>query len=94
MDRVFRPLPGMEAQDRSMTNLSSPNARYRKGCAMAAHDRLPPELRAWLIHAALPWSAKSALRLWTRALRTTGCPNAARAKLNAAEARTLSEKRA
>lgn len=36
MDRVFRPLPGMEAQGRRMTNLSSPRARARKGCAMAA----------------------------------------------------------
>ncbi len=69
-----------------MTNLSSPRARTRKGCAMAAHDRLPVELRRWLIHATLPWSAKSALRLWTRALRKTGCPIAARARLSAAEA--------
>lgn len=60
---------------------------------MAAHDRLPPDLRAWLIHAALPWSAKSALRLWTRAIRTTGCPIAARAKLVAAEAQTLVRER-
>ena len=72
-----------------MTNLSSPRARRRKGCAMAAYDRLPPELRAWLIHATLPWSAKSALRLWTRALRSTGCPIAARARLSAAEAHSL-----
>ena len=72
-----------------MTNLSSPRARYRKGCAMAAHDRLPSELRNWLIHATLPWSAKSALRLWTLALRKTGCPIAARARLSAAEAQTL-----
>ena len=77
-----------------MTNLSSPRARYRPGNAMAAHDRLPPELRAWLIHAILPWSASSALRLWTRALRATGCPNAARAKLEAAEALTLDRNRA
>lgn len=84
----------MEAQGRRMTgNLSSRRARYRKGCAMAAHDRLPPDLRAWLIHAALPWSAKSALRLWTRALRATGCPSAATAKLTAAEAQTLVRER-
>lgn len=70
-------------------NLSSRRVRYRKGCAMAAHDRLPIDLRAWLIHAALPWSAASALRLWTRALQSTGCPTAAREKLTIAEARTL-----
>ena len=61
---------------------------------MAAHDRLPAELRSWLIHASLPWSASSALRLWTSALRKTGCPDAARAKLAAAEARTLARERA
>lgn len=72
-----------------MTNLSSPRARYRKGCAMAAHDRLPPDLRAWLIHAALPWSAASALHLWTRTLHKTGCPIAARARLSAAEMHSL-----
>ena len=76
-----------------MTNLSSPRARTRRGCAMAAHDRLPPELRAWLIHATLPWSAKSALRLWTRALRKTGCPVAAQATLTAAEAHSLALER-
>jgi hypothetical protein len=38
---------------------------------MAAFDALPPALRQWLAHAALPWSAASCLRLW-RKLRAQG----------------------
>jgi hypothetical protein len=56
---------------------------------MAAYDRLPPDLRAWLAQAALPWAAPSTLRLWRRALRETGCPKAAQARLSRAEAHTL-----
>lgn len=70
-------------------NLSAPRTRWRKVNPMAAHDRLPPDLRAWAAAAALPWSATSLLRLWQRALRETGCPKAARERLNRAEARTL-----
>lgn len=36
---------------------------------MAAYDRLPPALRAWLADAALPWSPASARRAWKRAMR-------------------------
>lgn len=46
--------------------------RVRQGDPMAAYDRLPPALRAWLAQAALPWSAPSALRLWQRFLHATG----------------------
>jgi hypothetical protein len=35
---------------------------------MAAYDRLPPDLRAWLAQAKLPWSPTSAQRAWRRAL--------------------------
>lgn len=49
-------------------NCHSPRAGWQPGNAMAAHDRLPPELRAFMIHADLPWSARSALALWRRAL--------------------------
>jgi Family of unknown function (DUF6525) len=72
-----------------MGNLSSSRARWRAGNAMAAHDRLPPDLRRWMIHAALPWSAESALRLWTKTLSETGCKEAALARLEAAERQTL-----
>lgn len=70
-------------------NLASPRARWRHGNPMAAHDRLPPALRRWLIHAALPWSADSALRLWRRA-RAAGLTEAeAVERLARAERATL-----
>jgi Family of unknown function (DUF6525) len=72
-------------------NLASPRARWRKTNPMAAYDRLPPDLRVWLAGAALPWSAASVLRLWQRALRETGCPQAAKARLARAEVQTLAK---
>lgn len=39
---------------------------------MDQYDRLPVDLRNWLAGAALPWSARSVLRLWTRLYRETG----------------------
>jgi Family of unknown function (DUF6525) len=77
-----------------MTNLASPRARWRPTNPMAAHDRLPRDLRLWLAEAALPWSADSALRLWQRALSETGCTEAARARLARAEAKTLAREAA
>ena len=70
-------------------NLATRLPRRRVAAPMCAFDRLPPELRAWLHEAALPWSAQSALRLWRRALAGTGDLAAARARLDAAEARLL-----
>lgn len=70
-------------------NLATSRARRRGADPMAQHDRLPTELRHWLAQAALPWSAPSALKIWRRALQDTGCPKAARARLEAAEAATL-----
>lgn len=57
---------------------------------MAQHDRLPRDLRLWLAQAALPWSAQSALKLWTRSLRATGGDvAAASACLSRVEARLI-----
>jgi Family of unknown function (DUF6525) len=75
-------------------NLSSPNARASNGCPMAAYDRLPPELRAWLAAAALPWSIKSVRKIWRQALHRSGDRNAALARLAAAEAATLAQESA
>jgi hypothetical protein len=61
---------------------------------MSAYDRLPPDLRTWLAEAALPWSAASVLRLWTRSLQETGCTEAARERLARAEAKTLAREAA
>lgn len=70
-------------------NLASPRARWVAGDPMRRHDALPPALRRWLIHAALPWSAASVLRLWRRSLRETGSEVVALARLDAAERATL-----
>ena len=75
-------------------NLSSPRVRLRAVDPMAAHDRLPDDLRRWASLAALPWSASSLLRIWQRALRETCCPDAALARLSRAEARTLAREAA
>lgn len=56
---------------------------------MAAYDRLPAPARAWVAQAVLPWSATSVARLWTQALRESGCEAVALARLSAPEARTL-----
>ncbi len=57
---------------------------------MDRYDRLPEGLRVWLAQAALPWSAASALRLWTRCLWDCGGdPAAARHCLDRVEAGML-----
>jgi hypothetical protein len=56
---------------------------------MREFDALPAELRAWLAQATRPWSPRSALRLWRRALAQEGCPERARSRLDRAEAATL-----
>ncbi|MBR3370082.1 MAG: hypothetical protein IKG52_05575 [Rhodobacteraceae bacterium] len=62
----------------------------RRSSPMAEFDRLPPELRHWLAHAALPWSARSARRLWHKAARQVGPdPQTILAHLARAEARSL-----
>jgi len=72
-----------------MQNLTSPRARWRTGCAMTDHDALPKPLRLWASQAALPWSARSLRRIWTRALAETGCAETALARLTLAEQATL-----
>lgn len=59
---------------------------------MDRYDRLPPELRAWLARAALPWSPHSASRLWLRFLREAeGDAAAALARLDRAERNMLAK---
>jgi len=65
--------------------------RARVAQGLDAYDRLPAPLRRWLAQAALPWSARSARRLWRRALaESDGDVARALARLDAAEARQLS----
>ncbi len=41
--------------------------RRRKTDPMREYDRLPPELRAWMRAATLPWSPRSCLKIWKQA---------------------------
>ncbi|MFV0243954.1 MAG: DUF6525 family protein [Qingshengfaniella sp.] len=60
----------MSLRARGRTNTRSTlKCRRRVSDPMAAYDRLPMDLRLWLAQAALPWSARSALNVWRRALR-------------------------
>lgn len=63
--------------------------RTRSTDPMRAYDRLPPELRAWMARAALPWSPKSCLGIWRRALREGATPEQALQRLYRAEQSAL-----
>lgn len=67
--------------------------RTRKGDPMRAFDALPPQLRNWLASAALPWSPASCRRIWQRAMAQGEDIGATLARLDRAEARTLSRDR-
>ncbi|WP_239521080.1 DUF6525 family protein [Pseudooceanicola aestuarii] len=68
--------------------------RRRSADPMATYDSLPPPLRRWLAGATLPWSPRSALRLWRRLARDHG-PDAEAilSRLTEIEARTLARDR-
>lgn len=68
-------------------------AKTRALDPMRVYDGLPPELRDWVAHAALPWSPQSCLRLWQRALHEEGCVERARARLDRAEVACLARDR-
>ena len=74
-------------------NLSTQLKKRRRaaGNPMAAFDNLPPEARAWAAQAVLPWSAQSVRKIWSHALRETGCKISALNRLDAAERATLSK---
>ena len=65
--------------------------RRRAEDQMQAFDRLPPELRAWLREAALPWSPRSCRSIWIRARADGASPAEAIARLKRAEAATLAK---
>ncbi|SEB08185.1 DUF6525 family protein [Rubrimonas cliftonensis] len=53
-------------------NLATRLRRRASRNPMRDYDRAPPPLRAWLADAILPWSPKSALRVYERALGRSG----------------------
>lgn len=78
-------------------NLGRTGLRRRRGSAtpMADYDRLPPDLRAWLAEAALPWSPRSVARVFGKALaRRRGDRAAALAELDRLQDRRLLTERA
>lgn len=74
-------------------NLCSALSRRRRARPardpMAEFDQLPADLRRWLATAALPWSPRSALRVYAAAMRLRPCPVAALARLDAVQAARL-----
>lgn len=58
----------------------------RRARSMNHFDALPPDLRAWLRDAALPFSTTAALRIWTRHGPN---PAQARAALDRAQSRAI-----
>lgn len=56
---------------------------------MRSYDALPAPLRNWLSQAVLPWSPKSARRLWTRACSQGLSTDEALRLLSRTEAQTL-----
>lgn len=53
-------------------NLATSLRKRLRARPMEDFDRLPPDLRRWLAQAALPWSARSAARIWQKAGRNGG----------------------
>ena len=71
-------------------NLSSSLCRKKKHRdPMRCYDELPCELRQWLSAALLPWSPRSALKAYQKALRTKGSSEGALAELDKKQIRLL-----
>ena len=67
--------------------------RRRASVPMQEFDELPPALRVWLHQAVLPWSPRSALRIWRRALSCHGRTDQAIGACKRAEEWTLAQER-
>ncbi len=63
--------------------------RRHTGDPMREFDRMPPDLRAWLARAILPWRPKSALRAYHRAVARTRDPARALEELDRLQARLV-----
>jgi len=74
-------------------NLSSSLPHRRRSDPMQAFDALPQPLRIWMAGAVLPWSPASCRRIWVKAAAEGASPDAILARLDRAEASTLSRDR-
>ncbi|MEM6667415.1 MAG: DUF6525 family protein [Pseudomonadota bacterium] len=86
-----RPALRTDGRLRVAGNLGHTRLRKRRRCEnpMQEFDRLPPELRAWLSHAALPWRPRSVQRAFDKAMARTGDAADALAELSRLEAQQL-----
>ncbi len=64
----------MTTGNRGRTSLK---CRPRRENPMREFDRLPPDLRAWIARADLPWRPRSVMQSYERALSETGDKDAA-----------------
>jgi hypothetical protein len=73
------------------SNLGSTGLRRSRSTThpLRVYDRLPPELRAWLARAVLPWRPESARKAFDRALAQTGSTRRALERLDAMERRLV-----
>ena len=63
--------------------------KRRSTCPMRDYDRLPPELRAWLSTAVLPWGPRSVARAYARAVQRTHDKTRALAELDRIQQRLI-----
>ncbi len=87
-----------------MTRSTKPTVKWRSAQAktelrrkrrtedpMREFDRLPPDLRAWLAMATLPWRPRSVQRAFEKALKETGDRSRALAQLSALQSRVIAK---
>lgn len=79
------------AQIRSAQAKTRLRRKRRAEDPMREFDRLPPDLRAWLTMAALPWRPRSVQRAFEKALKETGDRSRALAQLSALQGRIIAK---
>ncbi len=85
---LARPVRRRAAENAARSSLLGPSGRD----PLAEFDALPAPLRQWLAEAAMPWSPRSALRIWRRVLRRCcGDVALARREMSRIEAERLAE---
>ena len=70
---------------------TSLSRRKRREDPMREYDRLPPELRAWLSTAALPWAPRSVLRTYRKFLERSHDRTSAIEELRSLERRIVAK---
>lgn len=78
---------------KSGTNRGATTLKRRRRAEnnMDEFDRLPPDLRRWLMSAVLPWRPKSVRRAFDNAYRQTGDPDTALRALDQLQDRLIAK---